>query len=242
MEQVQYNCTGCWWPCRTFHVWCLMWENIRGKIALRIPVAWLQEKNARTRSWCTLVQSRTNISSSLNECSIPNQKDPYPFKRLQDKRQINSSVGHYQVQRTPTLLSLTFASALNKLLLCSLCSSAPECVFIFLYTFVFLIQILLDELNKSLDFWQSFSKKCHSSRRLQSHPSTTSLSSLTLPLFCNISRKIWKLNLRLWCQTPNCSTSCYLLTIKSEHSQNSECPGTHLSPQPPARFTEIKSM
>ena len=107
------------------------WKILREKTALRIPVAWLQEKNARTRNWCTLVQSRTYISSSLSECSIPNQKDPYPFKGLQDKWQINNPVGHHWVQRTPTLLSLTFASALNKLLLGSLCSSASECVFIF---------------------------------------------------------------------------------------------------------------
>ena len=189
-----------------------------------------------------LVQSRTYISSSLSECSIPNQKDPYPFKGLQDKWQINNPVGHHWVQRTPTLLSLTFASALNKLLLCSLYFSASECVFIFpLHFCVPNPANFRMSWTRAWTFDKVFSKTVtHLVDFSPTHPQLVS-PLWHYPFFATYLEKYENVNLRLWYQTLNCSTTCYLLTIKSEHVQDSECSGAHLSPQPPARFTEIKS-
>ena len=83
---------------------------------------------------------------------------PIQSAKIEIKRGRKNPAACPSLARMPTRPALfssvcvTFASAVNKLLLCTLCSP-PQCYFFIFYffplCFVFLLQILLEELNKS---------------------------------------------------------------------------------------------
>ena len=70
---------------------------------------------------CYTVHSGPNLNLPFNKYSTPHEKDPPPIHRAENdiKRRVSTPCGYSSLRRMPT----PFASALNKLLLCSLCSS-----------------------------------------------------------------------------------------------------------------------